>query len=234
MRRSRFLVQFTLAIAIALAGPQALAAPVVQSTFDSGLEGWARTGDGGSSLVWQATGGNPGGYIQINDAATGTVDWFVAPAAFLGDMSAFVGGTLSFDIRPSTLANPANQPIVQLIGNGNSLSTKLVASDLAGNGVVAGEWNSLSFDLVNTDWYWTGSAVTFTPEGFADVLASLTAIRVLADWHIGKENVGLDNFTLTGPAVQPPSVPEPGSLGLALAGAALLIPAARRRRAAPR
>jgi len=47
------------------------------STFDSGKEGWRRSGDV-ASLKAKSPGGNPGGYLEGGDAGSGDTWYFVS------------------------------------------------------------------------------------------------------------------------------------------------------------
>jgi len=78
---------------LCLAGAAQAATPVLLSNFDSGLGGW--TGAGGS-VSHIASGGNGGGFLQQTDTLN---TWMSvsAPAAFLGNLSPYLGGKLSFD-----------------------------------------------------------------------------------------------------------------------------------------
>lgn len=78
--------------------PSTKADPIAISTFDSGNEGWLVVSTEGyvGPADWSPTGGNPGGYIYDTDMDDG--GWgFLAPAKFLGNVSAAYGHTLSFD-----------------------------------------------------------------------------------------------------------------------------------------
>src|SRR5580765_2189037 len=87
------------AVVAAVAFVGATSSPAVASTitsaFISGLEGWS-TSDPSAVLTQSATGGNPGGFLY-HDNSELAIAQLIAPAAFLGDLSAFVGGTFSFD-----------------------------------------------------------------------------------------------------------------------------------------
>src|SRR5262245_36980182 len=90
-----------LAAAFALSIAQA-SANTVSSTFDMGPEGWSaldqQTGDYTAS--WQSTGGNPGGFLQgTENIALGGTGYFIAPSKFLGNLSAYAGGTLTYDLK---------------------------------------------------------------------------------------------------------------------------------------
>lgn len=60
-------------------------AEVVITTFDDGTTGgWSVTGDAQSVSV-PLGGGNPCGYLRIEDKAIGEGLWIVAPPAYLGN-----------------------------------------------------------------------------------------------------------------------------------------------------
>ena len=88
------------AVAFALSIAQA-SADTISSTFDTGAEGWSAldpTGDYTAS--WQSTGGNPGGFLQGNESnPLGDTGYFIAPSKFLGNLSAYAGGTLTYDLK---------------------------------------------------------------------------------------------------------------------------------------
>jgi hypothetical protein len=90
---SRFTISSLLAVLCA-APLAAQMPPVIQSTFDAGVDGWTHIG--GSVFKHEPTGGHPGGFLYI-DNSEGPVTWIVGPAKFEGDLTAYIGGTLSFD-----------------------------------------------------------------------------------------------------------------------------------------
>lgn len=92
--------------------------PTIVSTFDTDLEGWTAqgllvdTGNLFSPLSLQenptdiahdagagAFGGNPGGFAHFLDDVDEPGSFASAPAAFLGDLSGYIGGTFSFEHR---------------------------------------------------------------------------------------------------------------------------------------
>lgn len=90
-------------------------AAAISSTFDTDLEGWEAWGldytatiippavtdlfltPNAGDMVHESTGGNPDGYARLTDAIEEPSSFALAPSAFTGDLSAFAGGTLSFD-----------------------------------------------------------------------------------------------------------------------------------------
>ena len=183
---------------------------IVESTFDADLDGWTKApgSDSGSTLTWVGSGGNPGGYLRYNEAAQGSGDRVAAPAKFLGNMSAYVGGTFAMDRLTNILSNPvtANDDI-RLIGGGFTLRYDLPFPGL-------NEWITEEVDLRHdAGWVHVGSGIAPTAGEFASVMGNLTAIHLLADFRSGVETPSFDNIRMTG-------IPEPGTTALLLAGCA--------------
>src|SRR5262245_36536091 len=101
-------------------------AEAVQSTFDLDREGW--TADDTSACF--GTGGNPGGFLQVVDAAS-TVMHVYAPATFRGDLSRLDGTVLTFDGR--RIAGGGSAPpgsddygVVRITGGGLAASADVL------------------------------------------------------------------------------------------------------------
>ena len=71
------------------------AASPITTAFTAGLEGW--TTNDSMPLVHMASGGNPGGFLFLDNCEC-TIATLFAPSAYLGDLSAYIGGTFSFDV----------------------------------------------------------------------------------------------------------------------------------------
>ena len=65
--------------------------------FDAGPEGWTAAGDG--TMEWKSSGGNPSGYLQVSDWATGDWHWAVAPLSWGGDWRNVIGANIGFDVK---------------------------------------------------------------------------------------------------------------------------------------
>ena len=50
-------------------------------------------------MEWKQTGGNPGGYLQVSDWATGDWHWVVAPVSWAGDWRDLISSTIGFDVK---------------------------------------------------------------------------------------------------------------------------------------
>ncbi|WP_269539871.1 laminin B domain-containing protein [Cerasicoccus fimbriatus] len=203
---------------LALAGVHGHAISI-SSTFDTDADGWMQSnGDSASQVLWQATGGNPGGNILYDEAANGGVDRMSAPAKFLGDRSAYVGGTLSFDWQTDNLSSPTNfNDDVELTGNGMTIRYDLSSPTL-------GEWSTTVIDLTaGAGWLVDTTGIAPTSVEFANLLGDLTQFTILTDFNSGVENPRFDNITLT-------AVPEPSTVAALLGATALLAVMVRRRR----
>ena len=207
----------TAAAGLATVWPAAAAS--VSSTFDTGADGWSVTdinevarAYGWAAADWAFSGGNPGGYISTLDVFA-TVG-FLAPSKFTGDLSAFAGGNLSFDLI-DTLNDGMSPAVVLYTAVGSIAYGAPPPSKTA--------WTTFSVPLTATGWtvYNGGGFVGSTPvtaAHFADTLADVRYFSILADWHTGYDDTSLDNVRLSS------AVPEPadwstaplGFLGLSL------------------
>ncbi|MBN2505435.1 MAG: hypothetical protein JXQ71_01950 [Verrucomicrobia bacterium] len=179
-----------------------LAAPAVAqiSTFDTDNDGWTVINNGESPLSWLATGGNPGGCIQNQDASAES-GWFEAPAKFLGNQSAVYGIYLRFDLRTqSPFAVPAGQ-LVELVGGAGQVSLRFPMPTLPSR-----KWTSITIPLVASAGWLVNEIYPATEEQLQTVLADLQHLRIDADIIDGVDQdvTSLDNVTFT--SCLPPTV----------------------------
>ena len=180
--------------------------------FDNGAEGWTLTGDG--IQTWQPSGGNGGGWLQLEDTNGGTDILLSAPPAWLGNWSAYLGGTLSFDARRVNDASIdwAGFGEIRISGPGGS-----VLLDIAPGGLpVDNSWTRYSVTLSSAAG-WGDTAL------LSSVLANVTSLTINGEFHTGPgEVVGIDN-------IQVAAVPEPAGAALLLGGLGLLAALRRKR-----
>jgi hypothetical protein len=190
-------------------------AATISSDFATDLDGWTISG-GSGALSYSATGGNPGGYLFVDNAEGATIVRAIAPAKFLGDLSAFDGGTLSFDGNLLTKGSvPFYAPYGQVrisTTSGTPATLDLVPAD-----PTVGVWTSYGVTLDAATW---GQ----TPARWAQILANVTEIAIVLEGVSGFETNGFDNFAIT-------SVPEASPAALALIAAVVLWAARRSSRA---
>ncbi len=161
----------------------------VLSTFDTDLDGWRIIGD--NSAVWQSTGGNPGGCLDVNDLAVGSTNWASAPNKFLGNWSSFTtADSIYFDIYEVNTSGGAWLAMnhVRLEGPGGAAvarDTRIV------NPPSQGVWIHARIMLDPAVW-------TLESGTWAELLANVTSVRVFAEWVNGAETTWLDNIGISG------------------------------------
>jgi hypothetical protein len=193
----------------------ALARGDIISDFSSGSEGWRvvsfenLTTDNFSikatyDPTFNASGGNPGGFISTTDQDDGDLT-FSAPAKFLGNVSGATG--LSYDlIYPVGTINYQPTDVI-LMGNGETLLWKSNPDIVPGP-----SWSGVNLDfLPSTEWHvGTSNGALATATDFDNVLGNLSGLFIRGEFTTGLvETPGLDNVRLAG--VSAP-VPEPGTL----------------------
>jgi Laminin B (Domain IV)/PEP-CTERM motif len=204
---------------LGLAGPASAAS--VSSTFDTGAEGWgvgdisspvSTAPDSGTPPTYNATGGNPGGFISTSDAQN--IVAFLAPSKFLGDDSAFLGGKLTFDLQDLVPADSSPYPAVVLYTSTGSISYTSISPGTS--------WTSFSIPLTAAGWtiYPGGESngtVPVTAAEFAAALGGVVNLAIEADWHTGADDTGLDNVVLASGG-GPSPVPEPSTWAMMITG----------------
>ncbi len=177
---------------------------LVQSTFDTDADGWTVTGDA-TGPNWQASGGNPGGYIQATDTGQGLVSYWNAPAKFLGNQSA--ANRLSFDLWQTPTTNQFNSPDVILIGGGITLQLNINHP--------SNTWTSYPVALTPAAGWWNQTAnAPATQANIQTVLSSLTSLQIRAEYSGDLDTDGLDNVILSSVSSTPTSVPTMSEWGM--------------------
>lgn len=175
--------------------------------FATDAEGWTIPGGSGTQ-TWVASGGNSGGWLQVEDIDGNTDILLTAPSSWLGNWSAYLGGTLSFDAKSVNGISPdwAGFGAINISGPGGSVQLDIVAAGLP---PADGQWHHYEVALAS-------AAGWGSPATLAGVLANVTSLTLNGEFHAGPgEVLGLDN-------IQVSAVPEPASAVLLLAGVGLL------------
>lgn len=189
--------------ALVLAGLVALAGfpfggpPAVTSTFDDGAEGWTVVGDAQGATA-EAThvagGGSPGAHLRAtDDVAGGTWYWNASPA-YLGDKSAYVGGTLSFELNQSKTDDQFDNTDVVL----ESGETRL-GYDFGDESTHPGtNWTAYEVPLSPDGWTNLETGEPVTGETFEAVLSDLDQLWIRGEYRSGSDTGGLDTVEMSG------------------------------------
>ena len=191
------------ATAVAFALPAAPALANLSYGFDVDAQSWT-VFDGGA-LVHQASGGNPGGFLQITDTTFGDFRLRL-PAVALGNWSNYLGGSLSFDAKNLSNDAPDYPPFgqISLTGGGQTVQADAVTALL--QPPTDGAWHHYTLTFNNATF---GAALP-------GVLAGLTELTLKAEFHDSSDGrfevVGIDNIQVAS------AVPEPATWFMLLAG----------------
>jgi len=185
----------------------AASATMIESTFDVDADGW--TANVPFSHV--STGGNPGGYFRVGDGASSGTNGF-APPKFLGDLTSFIGGSVSYDLigisQPGTTGSPGGNGII-IEGPTDS------ALHVFGPTPFPTAWTTFVAPMTAAAWGKTGLE-------WSDLLSDVTTIRIGLDaTNSSSDIVGMDNFRVT---------PEPSGIAMAAFGFVALVAWGWRRR----
>lgn len=207
----RFSALTLLLVLLPAAAAQSSRGEAITSTFDTDAEGWAVFGDaeGGTATPdYNATGGNPGGYLSADDDVAGGTWYWDAPDAFLGDRSGSFGRMLSFDLRQTATSSQFDNADIVLQGGGMELRF-----DTAEN--PGTDWTSYAV-LLSTDAGWTVGATEEAPTDaeFMAVLSDLNALRIRGEFRTGADTGSLDNVILE---TNPTTASEPGTAASVMA-----------------
>lgn len=171
----------------------------ITSTFDEGTEGWTVVGDAQSGQVEPnhvAEGGNPGGYLEATDDVTGGVWYWNASRTYLGDKSAYSGGTLSFDLRQSATDSQFDSPDVILGSDDTRLGYDF------GNASTHPRTNWTRYEVrlsAEADgWSNLENDEDATQEGLESVLSDLNELWIRGEYRTGGDVGGIDNVELSG------------------------------------
>ncbi|WP_068875411.1 MULTISPECIES: PEPxxWA-CTERM sorting domain-containing protein [unclassified Phenylobacterium] len=206
---------------VVLGASGAAAATTITSTFDTGSDGW-RFGAYDNSARQDVTYDATTGSITKTHGLAG---WgFVAPTAYLGDMSDYLGGSFDFELSANRRSYD-ERSLVVLKGAGNqrifSRWDGLPGSSLA----------PFSVQLTAANFYVgsIGNVVGPVSEDlFAAIMADLEFVMVMGDWSSGVDTVRLDNVAMR--AADVTAVPEPATWALLIGGFGMAGTALRARR----
>ena len=180
---------------------------LLESTFDSDLEGWMRSGtpstlpgtsvgDAGSLITFMASGGNPGGYARIADSRLGKKEYFVAPPGYSRDYLVLGEPRFVFDIARIT-GSDYHDYFVEVRVFSTDGAFRWPAPTPPPD--VGGGWTTYSASIRKDQWFRFAGTATFE-----EVLSDVQRVEVLATYNSTGGSSGLDNFRLMVRGFDPP------------------------------
>ena len=220
------LATLVLALCFALDARGDCSAPPVLSNFSASDEGWSH--DGASVFGYHAVGGNPTGYLYI-DNSEGPITYIFAPLKFRGDLRGCDGGTVSFDGNMlgnggggyfNANADYGNLYIFGAPGTGFGRAD-LVPGPAPGNQPPLGSWRHYEIPF-------TAAQFNVTQTQWTNILANAVTVQMSVEALFGAEIEGIDNFKISAtPYVAPPTIPAlPAYWSFGLAAALVGVVAA--------
>lgn len=181
----------------------------ISSDFPTNADGWTTPNDADATIAYNATGGNPGGYVSGSPffITTGSGNiylyfYFIAPAKFLGNRNAYYDGTLRFDLQQST-TNTSTQHAEVIIRNGGT--SLFYYPSVPFQPLAAPTWTTFSVALNDEAGFWkttdspTGTAATEAQ--IRAVLTNLTGLEIRGLFRDANTTNRLDNVTLMPPII---------------------------------
>jgi hypothetical protein len=179
---------------------------LVQSTFDSGNEGWTQVNLGGDYrfldvMEMRADGPvGPAGVLWFNDPDAG--QWmFNAPEAYLGDKSVAMDGYIEFSswdhaLEDGTTLDQDPYPNIVIVSQDKAIVILNQSPNIS-------DWTTYRYSFnLQSDWMWVDSETPMdnlpraTREQISQVLANVTALRIRGEAIIGDDQGWLDNIRL--------------------------------------
>jgi hypothetical protein len=167
--------------------------PTIASTFDTDAEGWTIAGDA-EPPEHASNGGHPRGHVCGQDNVAGNAWYFAAPERFLGDASAYYGGTLLFALNQSSTSDQFSNHDVVL----QNASTTVVYDFGNASAHPRTNWTEYAVPLAADAEGWTDeSGDPVTEATFRGVLGNLTALRIRGEYVSGADRGCLDSVRMT-------------------------------------
>jgi Tol biopolymer transport system component len=158
---------------------------VMESTFDTGDEGWWIYGDG-TNLTHHTSGGNPGGFISVDDQALDETWWFVSPETWAGDWTSYEGGVISFDLKLIS-GDPSNYY--------SSFDVIIDTEDIghyaawsSGINPQPGIWTHFEVQLSESNFEITGDKT------WDEIMSNVTWLLIRGEHISGPDTEGVDNI----------------------------------------
>ena len=176
------------------------------SNFNTDIEGWTVIGDAGNVVqpIYNASGGNPGGFISSKDEGTDGTWYFSAPSKFLGNKSWFYGQFLKFELKQNRLDQQFDDKDIILAGGG-----VLMYFNTSDNPKLT--WTAYSVKLDETaDWRIPTVVILgvqlsrkASQAEIKTVLCNVSKLWIRGEFVKGADEGGLDNAVIEGEGCTP-------------------------------
>ena len=176
----RAVLLWSLALACLTMGAQ-VSSHVLTGFDDGTLQGWTAVGDV-QGITNPGSGGNPGGYIRLDDQALGDICWLIAPSEYLGNWHGKT--TLSADLIQFYYSGSQIAPAeFRISGPGGSYSRTFGERPPAA-------WRTYGTTISEPLW-------TKISGSWDALMDDVTEFRIRMEFINGDEQNGLDNVSLT-------------------------------------
>jgi hypothetical protein len=191
---------------LSLATAMLQAQPV--SDFAVDAEGWNTVGmcpaESSPGAVWSASGGYPSGAaIKATDNSIGVFYWYGGGAEWKGDLSAYYGCYLFFDLKTNNIGAPVGTKYDVLIIRGDD---ETISYEATPNPALT--WTSYVVPLSETGWIVDGpldvddcpdlSGPAATAADMLDYLGDIKRLRIRAEYGgLSSETNWLDNVEIS-------------------------------------
>ncbi|HCW07427.1 MAG TPA: hypothetical protein DGG95_08705, partial [Cytophagales bacterium] len=149
----------------------------VSSNFSSSDESWTVIDNfTNTTPIYNASGGNTGGYISYTAPLSNTNVYFVSPSKFSGNFSASYNQSISFDLKVSATGTDA----VPSFGDVVIFSPSATLVHQLPSNPVTGAWTSYSFVLNETQGWHNGCYTCSAPSQtqMKQALQNITKIQI--------------------------------------------------------
>lgn len=164
--------------------------PALVSTFDADIERWWVVDD--AAVVWDATGGNPGGAMRADEPGSGGSMQILAASKFTGDRSGLYGSTMKLDVKASAASDEFSTEGMLFLGNGSIEIAYVAPGQVAGNA-----WRTHVVPLTASPaWVRVSDGMQATQTEFVAVLANLSRVKIRGEYRTGAESTWVDNVSM--------------------------------------
>ena len=159
----------------------------IESDFSTGDEGWTAYH---AEIIYEPSGGNPGGYLYIHDKIWDDTGYVILPAKFNGNLLDFDGGFISYEV-----ISPVPLPVV----GGGFGSITILGGD--SDALIAGTFR-YDDPTIPSNESWTkylvpmnATAWGVSQENWERILSNVTLIYIILEPRNGY-SIKFDNFKL--------------------------------------